>query len=309
MGKVKEALNKLSDKADNTYRLAESSYLYAKGEMLYSDCESKGREGCQKADWEEVLDIYQKSLKIREELLEDHTDTARTLNAIGNCYMYLKKLEKALEYYTRALEMRQRLSGSQHHVDMPVYINQIGATHEQMGKKYLKEAEDANLYYRKGLTEKYRKEFNEALNKYQEALDLEKKLHISGYINTAIFYRNMSNTYSYLEDYESSLKTAKKALFVRKKLLGIDSDTIRSYYQVGLAYERLEDIDKALKYFYKAYMMEQALPEGETSPVRSGVIRKIDNIGGSIEEAESEDERHKEALQKGCLDDDILVSN
>ncbi|XP_031570249.1 uncharacterized protein LOC116304626 [Actinia tenebrosa] len=307
LGKAKEALNKLSDKTLDAYQLAKSSYLYAKGEMLYSDCASKGREVCGKAEWREVLDFYQQSLKIREELLKDHTDTARTLNAIGNCFMYLEELEKACEYYTRALEMRQRLSGQQH-VDMPVYINQIAATHEQMGSKLKKQAEDANLYYRKGLTEKYIQEFNEALKKYQEALDLEKKLHISGYINTAIFYRNMSNTYSYLEDYESSLRTAKKALFVRKKLLGIDSDTIRSYYQVGLAYEQLEDIDKALKYFYKAYMMEKALPEGETSPVRDRVIKKIENNGGSTEEAELEDKRHEEALQKGSLDDDVLTS-
>jgi tetratricopeptide (TPR) repeat protein len=306
LGIVEEVITKLSDKSSDSYRLAESSYRYAQGEMAYSDCEREERK-VRKAEGEKALDFYKKSLETREALLKDHTDTARTLNAIGNCYMQLKDIEQALEYYTRALDMRKRLTGSQEHLDMPVYINQIASTHELLGKKYKKQAEDSNLYHRKKLTEMYQQEFNQALTMYREALDLEKKLHISGYASTATFYRNMSNTYSYLEDYESSLMTAKKALFLRKKLLGIDADTIRSYYQVGLAYEKLDEIDKALKYFYKAYIMELALPAGERSAVKDRVIAKMESNLGSTEEAEVYDKRHKEALKKGSSYDEILV--
>jgi tetratricopeptide (TPR) repeat protein len=303
---VEDALNKVSNKSSDSYRLAESSYHFAKGGIAYSVCGSREPNVWQNAG-KEALNCFKESLKTREELLKDHTDTARTLNAIGNCYMQQKGLQSALEYYTRALDMRRRLTGSDKHVDMPVYINQIAATHERLGKYYKRQALKSTADSKTELHEKYKQEFYQALKMYQEALDLEKELHISGYANTATFYRNMSNIYSYLEDYQSSLMTAKKALSLRKRLLGIDADTIRSYYQVGLAYEKLDETEKGLKYFYKAYMMELALPAGERSAVKEHVLRKIESNLGSTAEAELYDKLHKEAVLKGSLDDERMV--
>ncbi|KAK3698420.1 hypothetical protein QZH41_001189, partial [Actinostola sp. cb2023] len=297
--KVKEALDKVTDdKSSQSYRLAESSYNYVQGEVAFADftCGMSSQ-----SHFEAGLQCHNQCLQTRRELLGDHNETVYCLNAIGNYYMELKDHQKALDYYTEILDTKQRLTGGKVQLDAPVYSNQIACVHEEMGKKFRDESRESRQPRRKQLYERAKEEFQHAISKYQEALDLERKLHISGYANTAAFYRNMSTSYSFLEEYDQALVCAKKALSIRKKVLGTDANTLRSYYQVGIVYEKLGNHDKALKYVYKAYNMELSLPPGERSRVKLRVTDKIGNLCGDLDEAKEYDSRSVLA------DDDVLV--
>ena len=297
--KVKEALDKVTDdKSSQSYRLAESRYNYIQGEVAYADftCGMSSQ-----SHFETGLQCHNQCLQTRRELLGDHNETVYCLSAIGNYYMELKDHQKALDYYTEVLDMKQRITGGKAQLDTPVYPNQIACVHEEMGKKFLHESRESRQPRRKQLYERAKKEFQHAISKYQEALDLERKLHISGYANTAAFYRNMSTSYSFLEEYDQALVCAKKALSIRKKVLGTDANTLRSYYQVGIVYEKLGNHDKALKYVYKAYNMELSLPPGERSRVKLKVTDKIFNLCGYRHEAKEYDSRSLLA------NDDVLV--
>lgn len=285
LSNIEEALKKASEDfcPQSSYRLAESSYQYVRGEVAFSDFACKL---CSLQELEAGVESLSKCLQTRQELLHNHTETARTLNALGNCYMKLKDHQKALEFYTKALDMRKALSGGNEHFDSPIYMNNIACVHEEMGKNLLDKCRQTrDSQQRKQFYDSGQEEFHQAIENYQQAINMEKKLFIYGYANTATYYRNISNGYSYLKEYQLAFDFAKKALRIRKKILGVDADTVRSYYQVGVAYERIGDEDKARKYYFKAYNMEVALPHGEQSEMRSKILGKIESLMADVEEA------------------------
>ena len=127
--RAKESLNKAQKELKSTdyFRLAKSSHLYAKGEVYY-------RAGIMVKS----LRILHKALKIMGNVLHSHTSTLRCLNAIGNCHNRLGDHDEAIKYYMRAYDMRQQLSGSMKHFDMPFFKGQIGTVYE--GKKQFEKA-------------------------------------------------------------------------------------------------------------------------------------------------------------------------
>ena len=135
--RAKESLNKAQKELKSTdyFRLVKSSYLYAKGEVYY-------RAGIMAKS----LRILHKALKIMENVLHSHTSTSRCLNAIGNCHNKLGEHDEAIKYYMRAYDMRQQLSGSMKHFDMPLFKGQIGTVYE--GKKQFEKAIE---YYKEAL--------------------------------------------------------------------------------------------------------------------------------------------------------------
>ena len=76
--------------------------------------------------------------------------------------------------------MRQQLSGSMKHFDMPYFKGQIGTVYE--GKK----------------------QFEKAIEYHKEALELAKKLKIPGMVNTALYNRNVANAYCWLRNFEDA---------------------------------------------------------------------------------------------------------
>ena len=78
-------------KDSRSYRLAQSTYLYAEGEIYY-----------RKGSLHRALTSLSFSREIMEDLLQSHTITTRCLNAIGNCHNLLGNHEEALKFYTKA---------------------------------------------------------------------------------------------------------------------------------------------------------------------------------------------------------------
>ena len=239
------------------FKLTRSSYLFVQGEVYY-------RAG----NMAKALRILHRSLKIMEDILQSHTSTTRCLNAIGNCHNKLDKPDEAIKYYTRAYEMRKELSGSMNHFDMPVFKGQIGTVYEGKGQISRKKRQD----------DEASKQFRKAIECYQEALELAKELKIPGMVNTALFNRNIANTYAWLREFEEAWQPAKNAYDIRKDILGNHPDTARSAFQMAEICRSLEDYDEAEDYYEQAWEIEKSLGQGNHSEVMVRIIEAYEAL-------------------------------
>ncbi|XP_078383042.1 uncharacterized protein LOC144665649 isoform X2 [Oculina patagonica] len=241
-------------KNSKSFRLTRSSYLYVQGEVYY-------RAG----NMAKSLRILHRSLKIMEDLLQSHTSTSRCLNAIGNCHNKLGEHDEAIKFYTRAYEMRKELSGSMNHFDMPFFKGQIGTVYE--GKR----------------------EFHKAIEWYKEALELSKELKIPGMINTALYNRNIANSYAWLRDFDEAYQPAKDAYEIRKDILGNHPWTARSAFQMAEICRSLEDFKEAEEYYAEAWDIEKSLGQGNHSEIMVRLVQTYEAMLRGV---------RKEAFQK-----------
>ena len=238
--KASTSLKQVDDKSTESFKLTQGLYLYFQGEIYY-----------QNRDYQKAIKCLESSLDLMEGPLKLDTNLARCYNALGNCYYGLGRPEKALEFYNKALKMREELSGSDYHYDMPVYKNQIGTVHEDKG------------------------EYEEAVKCYKDALELLEKLKCLGYEDEALFRRNLANVYVRQEKYKEAEEEAKKAFKIRLEILGNHPDTVRSIFQLGVIQANLETYDKALDFFLKAWKMAKLLGAGNQSAVWRKIIKGV----------------------------------
>ena len=258
LAKASTSLKKVDDKSTESFKLTQGLYLYFEGEIYY-----------QNRDYHKAIECLESSLDLMEGPLKLDTNVARCYNALGNCYYGLGRPEKALEFYNKALKMREELSGSDYHYDMPVYKNQIGTVHEERG------------------------EYEEAVKCYKDALELLEKLKCLGYEDEALFRRNLANVYVRQEKYKEAEKEAKKAIKIRLKVLGNHPDTVRSIFQLGVIQANLKAYDKALEFFLEAWEMEQLLDAGNHSAVWRLIIKGVFDMHEFLKKKGAEKEKEK----------------
>ncbi len=242
-------------KGSEFFRLTQSSYLYVQGEVYYR----AGKRA-------KALKILHQSLKIMEDLLQSHTSTSRCLNAIGNCHNKLGKHDEAIKFYTKAYEMRKELSGSMNHFDMPFFKGQIGKGYE--GER----------------------EYHKAIEWYKEALELAKELKIPGMLNTALYNRNIANSYAWLRDFDEAYQPAKDAYEIRKDILGNHPWTARSAFQMAEICRSLEDFDEAEEYYAEAWKVEKSLGQGNHSEIMVRLVQTYEAMLRGVGKAEFQKE-------------------
>ena len=258
---ARELLKRVQSGSKKTalFKLAKSSCLFVEGEVF-------NRAG----NWPKALKRLRRSLEIMEDQLKNPTSTCRCLNAIGNCYSNLGKPEEAIKFYTRAYEMRQKLSGSREHFDLPLFGSQIGTAYESMAiQEYLKN---------RTMTPQAEKNFRKAIGYYQEALDLAKELKLTGILYTALYNRNIANAYSWLMEFEKAKPFAYNGYQIRKDILGKHPLTARSTFQMADISRSLEDYDEAEQYYEEAWEIEKSLGQGNHSKVRDRIIKSYEQM-------------------------------
>ena len=256
--KASTSLKQVDDKSTESFKLTQGLYLYFQGEIYY-----------QNRDYQKAIKCLESSLDRMEGPLTLDTNLARCYNALGNCYYSLGRPEKALEFYNKALKMREELSGSDYHYDMPVYKNQIGTVHEDKG------------------------EYEEAVKCYKDALELLEELKCLGYEDEALFRRNLANVYVRQEKYKEAEEEAEKAFKIRHKILGDHPDTVRSIFQLGVIQANLETYDKALDFFLKAWKMEKLLGAGNQSAVWRKIIKGVFDMHKFLNKKGAEKEKEE----------------
>ena len=246
-------------KKTEVFKLAKSFCLFVEGEVF-----------CRAGNSPKALKLLSSSLEIMEYQLKNHTSTCRCLNAIGNCYSNLEKPEEAIKFYTRAYEMRQKLSGSREHFDLPLFRSQIGTAYESMA------IQECNK--KKTMTPQAEKNFRKAIEYYQEALDLAKELKLTGILYTALYNRNIANAHSWLTEFEEAKTFAYNGYQIRKDILGKHPLTARSTFQMAEISRSLEDYNEAEEYYEEAWEIEKSLGQGNHSKVWDRIIKSYQGM-------------------------------
>ena len=255
---ARELLKRVQSGSKKTtlFKLAKSFCLFVEGEVF-----------CRAGNSPKALKLLSSSLEIMQDQLKNHTSTCRCLNAIGNCYSNLGEPEEAIKFYTRAYEMRQKLSGSREHFDLPLFRSQIGTAYELMA---------IQEYNKHRMTPEARMNFRKAIEYYQEALDLAKELKLTGILYTALYNRNIANAHSWLMEFEKAKPFAYNGYQIRKDILGKHPLTARSTFQMAENSRSREDYDEAEKYYEEAWEIEKSLGQGNHSEVRDRIIEKYE---------------------------------
>ena len=246
-------------KKHDSYKFASATYLYVEGEISYK-----------KGSVQEALRTLRSSLDLMEDLVGNHTSTTKCLNAIGNCYNMLGNFNDAMNFYTRAYEMRKALSASNNHLDLPFFMGQIGTVYQMQ------------------------EDYDKAILCYEEALELSKKLKRSGILRLALLQRNFANAHAWKREFEKAYKPAMDALEIRREILGDHPDTARSAFQVGEICKGLDQFDEAEEFLEEAWRIEKSLEMGNHSAVRDRIIRSYEDV---LESADRKKEFRKEALE------------
>ena len=140
---------------------------------------------------------------------------------------------KALEFYTKALNIQEKILGKDH-PDTALSYNNIGSVYNRMG------------------------DYTKALEFYTKALNIREKVLGKDHPDTALSYNNIGYVYSSMGDYPKALEFYAKALNIREKVLGKDHpDTALSYNNIGYVYSSMGDYPKALEFYAKALNIEE----------------------------------------------------
>jgi tetratricopeptide (TPR) repeat protein len=185
---------------------------------------------------------------------ESDIDKARRYDAIGQVFRYsIGDYDKALEYYRKALKVREEVLGYEH-PDTAMSYNNIGY-----------------VYWIKGMND-------EALRYLNMAKDIREKILEPDHPDTATSYNNIGLIYRAKEEYDEALMYHNMALEIRERVLGQEHpDTAMSYNNIGYVYRNKNELDKALKYYKIALDIREKVL-GPRHPDTAMTYKNIGNV-------------------------------
>ena len=140
---------------------------------------------------------------------------------------------RALEWYYKALVIKEKVLGMEHPNTATTY-NNIAIVFDNQG------------------------EYAKALEWYQKALAIKEKVLGLEHPSTATTYDNIATVYSDQGDYASALEWHYKALAIREKVLGLEHpSTATTYNNIAGVYHDQGDYARALEWYYKALVIKE----------------------------------------------------
>ncbi|MCB0408778.1 MAG: tetratricopeptide repeat protein [Flavobacteriales bacterium] len=195
-----------------------------------------------KAQNQEAIDYYSRSLKIREEI-EDKEGIATSLNNLGVTYKNQGQTKKAINYYHRSLKVQ-----------------------EEIGDKYGIAASLNNI----GLIYQNQNQIKEALNYYHQSLKIQEEIAdkhgIAVSLNKiGIVYKNQNQIKEALYYYHQSLK-------IREEI-GDKKGIANSLNNIGVLYKSQGQIGQAINYYHRSLKIQEEIGD------KLGVALSLNNIG------------------------------
>ncbi|MGZ3903319.1 MAG: tetratricopeptide repeat protein [Bacteroidia bacterium] len=182
---------------------------------------------------------------------------AKINNIIGVCLMNKGEYDPAIEYFTKAFAIRQRINDK---LGMSSCLGNIA------------------LVYR------YQSNYPKALDYNLRSLKIREELKDSNMM--AGSYNDVGNIYYLLKSYKFSLDYNFKSLNIRMKL-GDKAGIAKCYNSIGSIYSDLKEHDKALDYYLKAIEVR----------IETGDIRGLGNSYANLAGTYSDLGRHGEAIK------------
>ena len=201
---------------------------------------------------EKALEYNVKAIRIRESSLgKDNVDTATSYNNIALVYRDIsdkmkmlgkqkeseENLNKSLDYYKKAIQIREEALGRDH-IETAFSYNNIACNYRIMG------------------------DYDKALEYHEKALQIRKSQLGDDHPETALSYHNIANVYRDMgrekgcdmDDLNQAQQLYEKALAIRKKKLGDNHPaTATTYDMMGTLFHLKEDEESATKSFLKAF--------------------------------------------------------
>lgn len=167
----------------------------------------------------------------------------KAIGSLGNCYFMKSDFFKALECYTQALKIAEKLN---HKKSIAAYSGNLG-----------------NVYSLQG-------NYPKALDYLSKALKINEELNDQGGVATTLL--NIGSIYLYLEDYEKSLQYDLKALKLSEKT---DNNKVKETVlgNIGIIYRHQGKYEDAMKYNTMAFDVAKA--DGN----KSGMGSQLGSIG------------------------------
>ncbi|XP_014671623.1 PREDICTED: uncharacterized protein LOC106812297 [Priapulus caudatus] len=188
--------------------------------------------------------------------------SARVTNQLGHVYFNLGEYSESLDCHLNAYEMLVGETGADLQLDAPTYLMNIGTGYHHMGTDAINVRPlEANEHFRR------------ALEYYDRSLATEKKLHMDGYVKTALTVKNKAMVLSHMKRYDEALPMAMEAVAIRRRHLhGKHPDLSRSlifvaqiYYDVGRRKAKSNDSLGSLAEFERAEAYYREAADIETT--------------------------------------------
>ena len=186
-------------------------------------------------------------------ILDDNKqEIAISYNNIGNIYVSNKDYNKALEYYNKSLNIK---------------LNNLISNHPSIAISY---GNIGSLYLNK-------EEYDNALKYYHKSLKINLLVFRSNHPSISTTYNNIGTTYGNKKNYKEALKYFTKSLDIKLQTIGsYHSNTAITYINLGLVYKDLKECKKAKEYLQKALDIQIILEINEDIFELKNTIKEID---------------------------------
>jgi CHAT domain-containing protein len=204
-----------------------------------------------KGNFDQALDYFNKTKRIREQLLEpDDLRLTAVYNNIAVIFYFKGKLYKSVDMFKQAAET-VRMKKGEFHPDVAGYYNNVGIVYRELG-----DLKEAAKYFTKSLT-------------------IQRKLFGEMHPDLGRTYSSLANLYRNMEEYDKALEYLKKDLAIAIETQGPNHyDVARTYYSLANVYRQTEDWQAALnsvdKYFNIA---NEHFPEGHSDMMKAYLLR------------------------------------
>lgn len=213
-----------------------------------------------------ALENFQKALKIYANT-KHKANEAKCYSNLGLVYWNTGNQALALEYHQKALNLRKSMFGEQH-LEVAASYNDMGLIYSNskpeeayqyyekalaIYKREKQQIKLANAYNNMAIIKRRQHSFLEALDFFDEALAIRKKIYNEEHPNVAFVYTNIGQVYADQDKPEKALEYQQMALNIYKKNFGDKHPEIASIHNlIGSIYIKQNKYKKAIANYQSA---------------------------------------------------------